>query len=102
MKKAWLLFCTHFPSTCFLPLNNVGSQFTSDHSSNYQGGCGISIFTRTNFFKTQTTLNDAIYENLCLGSTSINNHFRSLHKKVNYRIIKLEIQRILLIGFLDG
>lgn len=102
MKKPWYYFCTHFPSTCFLPLNNVGSQFTSDHFSNYQGGCGISIFIRTPFFKIQTTLNYAIYENLSLCSISINNHFWSLHKKVNYRVIKLEIRLILLIGFLNG
>lgn len=80
----------------------MGSQFTSDHSSNYQGGCGISIFIRTPFFKLQTTLKDAIYENLSMGSVSTNNHFWSLHKKVSYRITKLEIRLILLIGFLNG
>jgi len=37
------MICTHFPSTCFPPLNNVGSQFTSDHIIKYQGGFGTSI-----------------------------------------------------------
>lgn len=41
--------------------------------SKYQEGRGILIFTRTNFFKIQTTWNNAIYENLCSGSMSISN-----------------------------
>lgn len=38
----------------------------------YQGVCGVLNFIK-NFFKIQTTLNDAVYDNLWSGSMSINN-----------------------------